>query len=73
MKTPHEIIADTKDFWMDGKGDDGEGMELGHHNADRIIAAIYASGYAIISTTPEVSSIAENCSRPNTSVLQWDR
>lgn len=45
MKSAHAVIADVPDFWMD-QGDDG-GMELGEHNADRIINALNEADYVI--------------------------
>ena len=45
---PIDIIADVLDYWMDGKGEDGEGMELGIHNAERIIEALEHAGFKIV-------------------------
>lgn len=42
------VIADVQDFWMDGRGEDAEGMELGVHNADRILEALERSGLIIV-------------------------
>lgn len=42
-----KVIADVPDFWMDHG--DGAPMELGEHNADRIVAALDKAGYVIAS------------------------
>lgn len=55
MRAARDVIAEVPDFWMEDKGDDSNGMDLGIHNAERIMDALHKAGYVIIRdrTDPE--------------------